>query len=76
MSIVLSLDEHHIQGLATLLRSLWQHTPYVEQLKVYIIAIDMSSDTLLSYLACHHISTHQVYYPTLYKYNTMLCMIL
>ena len=58
---MVSVDSSHLAGLVALLRSLWQHTSHVEQLQVHIIALDMKSDAVLSFLTCHHIDTDQVH---------------
>jgi UDP-glucuronate 4-epimerase len=60
ISVVFSLDQHHLLGLPAVLQSLQQHTSRVDQLRVYIIAVDMSRATVLSYLACHQLASHQV----------------
>ena len=39
---------------------MWQQTSSQNRLKVYIVAVDMSSTALLSYLGCHQIPSHLV----------------
>ena len=56
--MAVSLDRYHLAGLPPLLHSLWQHTTQLT--KVYIVAVDMSSDAVLSYLTCHNLPSHQV----------------
>ncbi|CAI8046779.1 UDP-glucuronate 4-epimerase 4 [Geodia barretti] len=60
ISLILSLDKHHLDGVPALLHSLWQHTSKADQLRVYIVAVDMSSTAVLSYLKCHQISSLSV----------------
>ena len=60
ISVVLSVDKHQLTGLVALLQSLWQHTSHVDRLRVYIVVLDMTSDAVLSFLACHQMNTHHV----------------
>lgn len=64
ISIILSLDQHHLEGVPALLQSLLQHSSKADQLKVYIVAVDMMPATLDSYLACHQISSDLVCVPS------------
>ena len=61
MSVVLSVDRHDLVGMGALLQSLWKHTPQVKRLRVYVVAVDMTAEAVLSYLACHRLASHQVH---------------
>ena len=65
ISVILCLDVDHLDGVPALLHSLWTHTSKTEQLKVYIVAVDMSAKAVLSYLSCHDIPCHSVSAPSL-----------